>query len=137
MSTMRGMDASRPLVAPMSIEDLAEGAGVRVRTVRFYIAEGLLPGPGARGRAAAYGEEHLLRLRLIRRLAERHVPLAEMRVRLAGLSLDEVRTLLTEEDRAAAALAAGGGSASAYVSTLLRRTPVVPMTPMAPAGSPA
>src|SRR5215210_5590262 len=109
------MDAEVPL---MSIEELAAHASVRVRTIRFYVAEGLLPGPGARGRAAAYGEEHLLRLRLIRRLAERHVPLAEMRGRLAGLSLDEVRTLLDEEDRAAAALAAGAISDGAYVSTL-------------------
>src|SRR5436853_4256848 len=105
MSTMRGMDASRPLVAPMSIEDLAARAGVRVRTVRFYIAEGLLPGPGARGRAAAYGEEHLLRLRLIRRLAERHVPLAEMRARFAHLPLEDVRALLAEEGRRAEELA--------------------------------
>src|SRR5436190_19922923 len=101
MSTMRGMDASMPLVAPIGIEELAERAGVRVRTVRFYIAEGLLPGPGARGRAAAYGEEHLLRLRLIRRLAERHVPLAELRGLLSSLPLDQVRALMGDAHRRA------------------------------------
>src|SRR5438876_4354488 len=119
---IRGMDADIPL---MSIEELAARAGVRVRTVRFYVAEGLLPGPGARGRAAAYGEEHLLRLRLIRRLAERHVPLAEIRARLAYLSLDEMRALLAEEDRRAVILAtaAGAEAASDYVGALLRREP--------------
>src|SRR5436190_8008356 len=125
MSTMRGMDASMPLVAPIGIEELAERAAVRVRTVRFYIAEGLLPGPGARGRAAAYGEEHLLRLRLIRRLAERHVPLAEMRARLSSLSLDQVRALLAEENRRAIMLdtAAEAEAPDDYLSALLGREP--------------
>jgi DNA-binding transcriptional MerR regulator len=119
-----------------------------VRTVRFYIAEGLLPGPGARGRGAGYTEEHLFRLRLIRRLADRHVPLAEMRARLAYLSLDDVRALLAEEDRRAVHLdaAAKSESASEYLGALLRREPAriaeappppVAPTPSAPAASKA
>lgn len=129
------MDAFVPL---MSIEELAARTGVRVRTVRFYIAEGLLPGPGARGRGAGYTEEHLLRLRLIRRLADRHVPLAEMRARLAHLSLDDVRALLAEEDRRAARLDAAdkSESASEYLGALLRREPArvaeAPLPPVAP-----
>src|SRR5690242_10862011 len=51
-----------------TIEELAEQVGTPVRTIRFYIAEGLLSGPGTRGKAASYSGEHLLRLRLIRRL---------------------------------------------------------------------
>jgi DNA-binding transcriptional MerR regulator len=47
----------------MTIEALADAAGVSVRTARFYISQGLLPGPGARGRAATYGPDHLARLR--------------------------------------------------------------------------
>jgi DNA-binding transcriptional MerR regulator len=126
----------------MSIEKLAARAGVRVRTVRFYIAEGLLAGPGARGRGAGYSEEHLLRLRLIRRLAERHVPLAEMRARLAYLSLEQVRALLTEEDRRAAHLdaASKAESASEYLEALLRREPArmaeAPVPPVAAVASP-
>ena len=54
----------------MGIEELADLVGVPVRTVRYYIAEGLLPGPGTRGKGTVYGEEHLLRLRLIRLLAD-------------------------------------------------------------------
>jgi DNA-binding transcriptional MerR regulator len=76
----------------LTIEDLAERAGVSVRTVRFYISQGLLAGPGTRGRAAAYGDEHLARLRLIRRLVEQHLPLAEQLLRLEGLSLAEVQS---------------------------------------------
>jgi DNA-binding transcriptional MerR regulator len=109
--------------ASLSIEELAAHGGVPVRTVRYYIAEGLLPGPGARGKGAAYGQEHLLRLRLIRRLAAQRVPLAEMRDRLARLSYDDVRALLDEEERRAAELrrAAHAPSPRDYVSALLHR----------------
>ncbi len=72
--------------------------GVSVRTIRYYIAEGLLPSPGARGRKVSYGEEHLLRLRLVRCLVERRVPLDEIRERLAGLSRHELQVLVEEEE---------------------------------------
>ena len=101
----------------LSIEDLAGAVGLPVRTVRFYIAEGLIPGPGSRGKLAAYGDEHLLRLRLVRRLAAQHVPLTEIRERMNGLILADVRALLDEEEqRATQAL-----SPRDYVSELLGR----------------
>lgn len=105
----------------LGIEDLAERVGVSVRTIRFYIAEGLLPGPDGRGKAATYGAEHLLRLRLIRRLVEQRLPLAEIGQRVPALSIRDVEALLREEDRRAAELerAAGAPSPRAYVSALL------------------
>jgi len=107
----------------LTIEDLAERAGVPVRTVRYYVSQGLLAGPGTRGRAAAYDDEHLARLRLIRRLSEQHVPLAEQRERLAGLSAADVQGLLRAEERYSAALEQASQSPSprAYVSGLLNR----------------
>ena len=81
----------------MTIDELAERQGLPVRTIRFYIAQGLLPGPGSRGKSAAYGEEHLVRLRLIRQLSERHVPLSKIQELLQGLSLGEVKALLAAE----------------------------------------
>ena len=84
----------------MSLRELEERSRVPGRTIRYYIAEGMLPGAGTRGKGAAYGEEHLLRLQLIRRLADQHVPIKEIKQRLDGLSLDELRGLLTEEDPA-------------------------------------
>lgn len=106
----------------LGIEDLAERVGVSVRTIRYYIAEGLLPGPDGRGKAATYGLEHLLRLRLIRRLVEQRLPLAEIGQRVPTLSIRDVEALLQEEDRRAAALqrAADAPSPRAYVSALLR-----------------
>ncbi|HEX8997385.1 MAG TPA: MerR family transcriptional regulator [Ktedonobacterales bacterium] len=82
----------------LTIEELAERTQTPVRTVRYYIAEKMLPGPGARGKGASYTEEHLLRLRLIRRLTERRAPLAEIREVMAGVTDADVRALLAEED---------------------------------------
>lgn len=109
----------------MGIEGLAARAGVSVRTVRYYIAEGLLPGPSGRGKAAAYDDEHLARLRLIRQLVERRVPLSELKARVTSLGRSEVEELLRREERAARALQAQaqpGPSPRAYVEALLRRT---------------
>jgi DNA-binding transcriptional MerR regulator len=106
----------------LTIEELAERTGTPVRTIRFYIAERLLPSPGTRGREASYSEEHLLRLMLVRRLSERGQRLAQIRAYLEGLTLDELRALLAEDERAAAALeaAARAPSPRAYVEQLLR-----------------
>ena len=60
----------------LTIDELSEQTPTPLRTVRYYIAENLLPGSGSRGKCARYTEAHLLRLRLIRRLTERRAPLA-------------------------------------------------------------
>ena len=80
-----------------AVYDLAELSGrarVTPRTIRYYIQQGLLRSPGVPGPGARYGEGHLDRLRLIRRLQQAHLPLAEIRRRLEGLSDDEVREVL-------------------------------------------
>ena len=101
--------------AELTIDELAERSGVPARTIRYYISQGLLSGAGARGRGAAYSGEHLRRLRLIRLLAARRVPLAEIGAQLAGLSDDEVRALLArEEQQAAATKAAEIGEGSEF-----------------------
>jgi Ca-activated chloride channel family protein len=106
----------------LTIEELAESAGVSVRTVRFYITEGLIPGPGSRGKGATYGEEHLAKLALVRRLAQRRVPLTDIREQVSRLSLAEVRDLLEEEDLREAQLnqAEQSSSPKEYVSELMR-----------------
>ncbi|MEU0986489.1 MerR family transcriptional regulator [Streptomyces sp. NPDC005953] len=53
------------------MEELAERAGITVRTLRFYRERGLLPPPRRAGRIAWYGEQHLARLRTITALLER------------------------------------------------------------------
>jgi DNA-binding transcriptional MerR regulator len=64
-----------------SIHDLATLASVPTRTVRFYIAQGLVDRPHGAKRGAWYEDRHLQQLLLIRRWTD------------AGLSLDRVREL--------------------------------------------
>ena len=87
------------------LADLARVTGVTPRTVRYYIAQGLLPGANETGPGATYDERHLARLRLIRRLAAQHLPLAEIRTRLAALKDDEIRELLEAGEPAVPATA--------------------------------
>ena len=75
------------------LAELSERAGVSQRTVRYYIQQGLLPSPEARGPGAHYGTEHLDRLRLIRSLQREHLPLAEIRRRLEELGPEDIRRL--------------------------------------------
>nr|WP_308294930.1 MerR family transcriptional regulator [Streptomyces sp. JJ66] len=51
--------------------ELAEQAGITVRTVRFYRERGLLSPPRREGRIAWYNEHHLARLRTIQALLSR------------------------------------------------------------------
>jgi DNA-binding transcriptional MerR regulator len=46
----------------MTLAELADASGIPPRTVRFYIARGLLEGPEVAGRGATYGPGHLERL---------------------------------------------------------------------------
>lgn len=69
----------RPLSLRMA--ELSARSGVPRETIHFYLREGLLPRPRKGGRTVAYyGEEHLERLRTIRRLREeKYLPLAVIR----------------------------------------------------------
>lgn len=77
-----------------SLQDLSDLAGVTPRTIRYYIAQGLLPSPGKAGPGATYAEGHLNRLRVIKRLQREHLPLAEIRSRLAALDDATVAALV-------------------------------------------
>lgn len=86
-----------PTNAPLTIGELAERAGVTVKTVRFYSDRGLLPASGrSTGGHRRYGLEALDRLRLIRSLRELGLPLPE--VRRVVESQDDDRTAGTNVD---------------------------------------
>ncbi|CAM5525105.1 MerR family transcriptional regulator [Streptomyces atroolivaceus] len=53
------------------MEELAEEAGITVRTLRFYRERGLIQPPRREGRIAWYDDHHLARLRTITGLLER------------------------------------------------------------------
>jgi DNA-binding transcriptional MerR regulator len=75
--------------AAYTLAELCDLADVTPRTVRYYVAQGLLRPPGTTGPGARYDDGHLARLRLVRRLQREHLPLAEIRARLAALTDEE------------------------------------------------
>ena len=60
------------------VEGLAASAGVRVDTLRFYQARGLLHAPRRVGRVAIYDDDHLVCLRRIRSLQQKGLTLAQI-----------------------------------------------------------
>ncbi|MGF1428381.1 MerR family transcriptional regulator [Kitasatospora sp. LaBMicrA B282] len=55
----------------MRLAELSERSGVSAATIKYYLREGLLqPGERVTATQAAYGEEHLRRLRLVRALIQ-------------------------------------------------------------------
>jgi DNA-binding transcriptional MerR regulator len=119
-----------PTEPEYTLHELATIAGVTPRTVRYYISVGLLPPPGQVGPNTRYGDDYLQRVRLIRRLQEQHLPLAEIRSRIEGMDDADI----------AAALGTGHGVAEAssaldYIRSLTNRPPApIPMAaaPAAP-----
>jgi len=75
---------------PFTLVELAEVSGVPARTIRFYIATGLLLLPLVGGRSACYGEEHLKELDRIKTLQGQGQTLAQIAWQL-GEGEKEVR----------------------------------------------
>jgi DNA-binding transcriptional MerR regulator len=61
-----------------TLTELSEESGIPARTIRFYIAKGLLDGPVKAGRGAAYTTEHLARLEKIKSLQAEGKMLSEI-----------------------------------------------------------
>jgi DNA-binding transcriptional MerR regulator len=66
----------------MSIDELAETAGLTRRAVRYYVQQKLLPPPLGVGRGKHYDATHLERIRRLREL------------QTAGYALDDIRRIL-------------------------------------------
>ena len=102
-----------------SLQDLADLTAVTPRTIRFYVAQGLLPSPGRVGPGATYAPGHLARLKLIRQLQREHLPLAEIRGRLE--SLDDAAVVAIVE---APSTPPAAGSAADYIRAVLAKSRV-------------
>lgn len=103
----------------ITVSGLSDLCDVSVRTIRYYIAQGLLPAPDGQGRGANYGPGHIKRLHLIRQLQAEHLPLAEIRKRLEALSPAALDTL----SEAPAGEPQDVDGATAYLDRLLSPTP--------------
>jgi DNA-binding transcriptional MerR regulator len=67
-----------------TLAELSEASGIPARTIRFYIARGLLDGPLKAGRGAVYTAEHLARLEKIKNMQAEGRMLAEIAHDLDG-----------------------------------------------------
>ncbi len=99
------------------VEELAAAAGVRVDTVRFYQAKGLLPAPRRVKRAAVYSDQHLARLQRIRRYQSQGLTLAVIKRLLSSRGVSKGDVLL-------AAVADESGERSLTRSQLAERSAV-------------
>ena len=81
------------------INQLAERAGVTVRTIRYYVNEGLLPPPQTKGRYSAYDEDYLYRIRLIKFYKESYLPLSRIREQLDGMTPEEIRAAVEHYEK--------------------------------------
>jgi DNA-binding transcriptional MerR regulator len=111
---------------PYSLSDLARLADVTPRTVRYYVALGLLPSPEAAGPATRYGEGHLARLRLIRRLQRDHLPLAEIRIRIERMADDEIIATVSALDAREPDPSQDPGDTLAFVRSLMQQAGIRP-----------
>lgn len=90
------------------ISELAQKTGVSVRTIRYYVEEGLLPQPEVRGKYAVFHEGYLDRLELIKQLKDDYLPLREIRSLLNSMNDAEISLYLqrfrTDPDAARSSL---------------------------------
>ncbi|WP_395854123.1 helix-turn-helix domain-containing protein [Cystobacter fuscus] len=98
------------------LSELAEAVGVTPRTVRYYVQRGLLPAPPFKGPDTVYGEEHLLRLKAIRVLQARFLPLDAIQVELARLTPEALQALAEAEPSAPPPVPSPAASAPAPIS---------------------
>lgn len=79
-----------------SLQELAEQAGIPGRTLRYYIARGLVSGPDKAGRNAAYNAKHLAQIQRVRNLQAKGQTLSE----IASASEEAPRLMMLKEEPA-------------------------------------
>lgn len=123
-----------------SLSDLAAASGIEARTIRSWVAQGLLPAPLNRGPAARYQADTLERVLAIRAMRDvLGMPLAEIRKELLVASPDQIRAYASRAPGSAqeAALPTAASSALDYISALRSRPSVASKPPPPTAAPPA
>ncbi|HET6977958.1 MAG TPA: MerR family transcriptional regulator [Pyrinomonadaceae bacterium] len=89
--------AGEEVLAEMGLEQ-ARGTVTNVpdeRTIRYYLAEGLIQTPGEKqGTASLFGYLNLLQLLTVKKLQAEHLPIRKIRELVAGKSEQELEVLL-------------------------------------------
>lgn len=102
-----------------SLLELVRASALPVDTIRYYQTLGLLDGPRHRGRAAVYNDSHLKRLRLIRSMSARGLPLKVVKTLISSPKKDVV-------DRALVAAVKEKASEARYTSAQFAKLLGVP-----------
>ena len=97
-----------------SISRLSAFSGLPVRTIRYYLSQSLIPSAGREGPSTRYPESTLARLRLIRKLQDAHLSLADIKRQLAEIPDEDAIDLAGAPEAPAPE-----GSALDYVRSLL------------------
>jgi len=113
----------------LTLKELVEESGVSERTVRYYMANGIIPPAPRSGPGVRYPRGHLTRLRLVRRWQEENLPLEQIRKLLADLTDVEVERLYQKEVRTPEPEPEARGSAADYVKKALARSATRPRMP--------
>jgi len=82
----------------LTLEDLVRISGLTLRTLRFYIQEGLLQGPDTHGKFSRYSQLHLDRLEMIHRLKNLRFPIKEIRHLLNNMTPEEINQVRRYQD---------------------------------------
>jgi DNA-binding transcriptional MerR regulator len=103
------------------------------RTIRYYMAEGLVQTPEERqGTASVFGYLNLLQLLAVKKLQSEHLPIRKIRELVAGKNEQELESMLGVRG------AAGGKTeAKRYLETLLAQPTGQPLMDAAPPASQA
>jgi len=83
----------------LTLDDLAAMSQMPIRTLRYYIQEGLLPGPDTRGKFASYSRQHLERIEMIKRLKDKYLPLQQIKQLLDNMSEEDIHRMLQYQDQ--------------------------------------
>jgi len=105
----------------LTLKDLCEISGVSERTIRYYMANGILPPAPRSGPGVRYPVSHVTRIRLIRRWQDNQLPLDQIRKLLTGLDDVEVERMYQAEAPRVARDPEEIGSAADYVRKALGR----------------
>jgi DNA-binding transcriptional MerR regulator len=125
------------VLAEMGLEQ-ARGTVTSVpdeRTIRYYMAEGLVQTPEERqGTASVFGYINLLQLLTVKKLQAEHLPIRKIRELVAGKSEHELETLLGIGSTAAKK--SRETEAKRYLESLLAPTSAPPTAPLKEAAVP-
>jgi DNA-binding transcriptional MerR regulator len=73
-----------------TMQDLVDQTGFSLRTIRFYISEGLIRAANGRGPSATYDRDHLLRLMRIAEIKDEVRSIPAIKERIDGLSTEDL-----------------------------------------------